>query len=555
MFLVRHPPPIRHAMTWRQLYRSGAFAQRDLTVSSLFSSRLKDRGIGVGIGDDPLAYLHEMGALRPIAFSRGQYWAGMEVPAEPEAQVVFGDEDPSSKWQDYAYELHDHPQVTALYSPWQQLAAGDVADGGWFTLPLSAVAADERGGAQALDQVREVARMQQARWQQLDEAWRPLLMALVRLQNRYLPDLTLRTTLLFDPDTGQRVDPYPAEVQSFEAASVFEHEFCEDRDGLLAAYEFLVERGLRLDPEDGLTMLRRARPRAFHIRWRGEARRAQDHFDAADVLRRFLADLDGHQPPQPSLIPMDGKQIEREELYRRGPASHWTGAEVVSALQQAELYPHGVHVIHEGRTDRIVVETLTASLLGSGVLDEVGFTRLGGAGGADELTDLVGSLSGYTRRVVVILDREAKAYEHVQALLDSGGLPAEDVLLFSTSLEEANATDDELADLADALAAEAGMVLSLTGAQLREFHETRVTRARARKREVPGLAISLQQLVAKTTAGKWHLRKPPLDERLALLIAEEMHGLPLEQWWRPLPTFLVDRIIPPLNRPLPAGAG
>jgi hypothetical protein len=346
-------------------------------------------------------------------------------------------------------------------------------------------------------------------------------------------------------------------VQSFEPASVFEHEFREDREGLLAAYEFLAERGLRHDPDDGLTMLRRARPRAFHIRWRGEARRAQDHFDAADVIRRFLADLDGHQPPQPRLIPMDGRQIEREALYRRGPASHWTGAEVVAALQQAELYPHGVHVIHEGRTDRIVVETLIASVLGSGVLDEVGFTRLGGAGGADELTDLVGSLSGYTRRVVVILDREAKAYEHVQALLGSGGLSAEDVLLFRNSLEEANATDDELADLAVSLAADASVAMSLTGTQLREFHESRVTRARARARarEVPGLATSLQQLVAKTTAGKWHLRKPALDERLALLIAEEMNDLSIEDWWRPLPVFVVDRIVPPLNRPLPAGHG
>ena len=359
--------------------------------------------------------------------------------------------------------------------------------------------------------------------------------------------------MLFDPDTGHRVDPYPAEVQSFEPASVFEHEFREDREGLLAAYEFLVERGLRHDPDDGLTMLRRARPRAFHIRWRGEGR-AQDHFDAADVIRRFLADLDGHQPPQPGLIPMDGRQIEREALYRRGPASHWTGAEVVSALQQAELYPHGVHVIHEGRTDRIVIETLIASVLGSGVLDEVGFTRLGGAvgaGGADELTDLVGSLSGYTRRVVVILDREAKAYEHVRALLGSGGLSAEDVLLFSNSLEEANATDVELADLAVSLAADASVAVSLTGTQLRAFHESRVMRAR----EVPGLATSLQQLVAKTTAGKWHLRKPALDERLALLIAEEMNDLPIEDWWRPLPVFVVDRIVPPLNRPLPAGRG
>jgi hypothetical protein len=161
MFLLRYPPPIRHEMTWRELHRSGAFAQRDLVVSSSFSSRLRERGISPGIGDGPLAYLHETGALRPIAFSHGQYWTGFETPAEPDAQVVFSDEAPSSDWDDHAYELHDHPQVTALYSPWQQLAAGDAADGGRFTLPLWAVAADEEGGARALGQVRDAARAQQ----------------------------------------------------------------------------------------------------------------------------------------------------------------------------------------------------------------------------------------------------------------------------------------------------------------------------------------------------------------------------------------------------------
>jgi hypothetical protein len=380
-------------------------------------------------------------------------------------------------------------------------------------------------------------------------------LVLVRLQNRYLPDLTLRTTLLFDPDTGQRADPYPAELQSFEAASVFERDFGEDREGLLAAYEFLVERGLRLDPHDGLTMLRRARPRAFHIRWQGEARRAQDHFDAADVLRRFLADLDGRQPAQPQHIPMDGRQIEREALYQRGPASHWTGGDVVEALKQAELYPHGVHVVHEGRTDRFVIEPLIASLLGPGALDEVNFTDLSGAGSAGVLTDLVGSLSGYARQVVVVIDREAKAFDHVQRLVDSGGLAAGDALIFSTSLEEANASDDELAALATAAALDQGLSLLLAGADLRRFHEERVARAVARNREIPGLATSLQQLVAKTTAGEWHLRKPDLDQRLAVMLAEEMHALARQQWRRPLPIFVADHIVPPLNRPQPAGPG
>ena len=138
-------------------------------------------------------------------------------------------------------------------------------------------------------------------------------------------------------------------------------------------------------------------------------------------------------------------------------------------------------------------------------MDEVGFTRLGGAvgaGGADELTDLVGSLSGYTRRVVVILDREAKAYEHVRALLGSGGLSAEDVLLFSNSLEEANATDVELADLAVSLAADASVAVSLTGTQLQAFHESRVTPFMRARVKSPGW---------RPRCSSWLPRRPPAN--------------------------------------------
>ncbi len=364
--LVFHPPAIRHAMTWRSLYRDGAFAQRELIETGTFNSRAKERGTALGIGDRTLIYLHEVGALRPVAFSRGSYWTRMRVPTELDEQMVFTDEDPSSAWADYEFELHGHPHVAALYSPWQQLPAIDAVDSGTFTLPLWVVTGDGEAGARALDQIGDWARGQEERWRELDLAWRPLLLALVRLQNRYLPELTRSTILLFDPESGERVDPLELELETFDPSSVFERDFCEDRDGLLAAYHFLVDRGLDRDPQDGLTMLRRARPRAFHIRWRGEPRRAQDHFDAADVLRRFLVDLDGRQPPQPDAIPMDGRQGERAGLYERGPGDPWSAAEVVAALQRVDLYPHGVHVVHEGDSEQIVVEVLIASTLGSG---------------------------------------------------------------------------------------------------------------------------------------------------------------------------------------------
>jgi hypothetical protein len=552
--LVFYPPEIKHGLTWRGLYADGAFAQRELIVSSTFNSRAKDRGTALGIGDDTLIYLHEVGALRPVAFSQGPYWGGMRAPAESAEEMTFSDEDPSSTWSDYEYELHGHANVSALYTPWQQLAAIDAVDAGKFSVPLWVVAGEPDVGARALDQMRSWAQAQDERWRGLDRAWRPLLQALVRLQNRYLPELTRRTTLLFDPETGERFDPFISERETFDPKAVFERDFCEDRDGLLAAYRFLVDRGLRRDPQDGLTMLRRARPRAFHTRWRGEPRRAQDHFDAADLLRRFLADLDGRQPPQDEAIPMDGRQDERAELYERGPGSEWSGADVVGALQNADLYPHGVHIVHEGDSEQIVIEALVASLLGPGMLEEVNFTDLGGAGNTGVVADLVGSLDGYARRVVVVIDSEARSREHVEALIASGGIPAADVLLFDTSLEEANATDDELAAIATELATEHGVSIDITGKDLRDFHEERAQRARQRGTEVPGLASSLAQLVSKETAGAWHMRKRDLVERLASELADEMHTSPPEDWRRPINSFVLERIVPPLNRPIPVGA-
>ena len=129
-----------------------------------------------------------------------------------------------------------------------------------------------------------------------------------------------------------------------------------------------------------------------------------------------------------------------------------------------------------------------------------------------------------------------------------------DVLLFETTLEEANATDEELTALAISLAAEHDESLAVTPEQVRRFHDNRVSRARERAAEIPGLASSLQQVISKSTSGRWHLRKRDLVERLAILIAEEMNTLPPEEWRRPITLFVAERILPPLNRPYPIGA-
>jgi hypothetical protein len=554
MRLLAFPPAITHELTWRDLCRAGAFAARELVVATTFKDGVARRGFRLGAGEERLVEAHRAGALRPIAFAcGGPYFGGLTAPAAPDESIVFSDEELSADWNDYAFELNGRSHVAALYSPWQCLLAQDVFEGGRIDLPLSAVADEHALSDRGRAQLRGLAQTQQARWSELDDAWRGLLQVLMRLQNRYLPDVTGGPAFIFDPDLGADVLAPGGDLATFHPAVVFEREFGEDRAGLAEAYEFLMERAISLDPVDGLTLLRRARPRAFHLRWEGATRLAQDHFDAADLLRRFLRDVDGTQPPQPARVPLDGRQRERAELYRRGPASSWSGPEVVAALQEADLYPHGVHVVHEGQTDRLMIETVIGALFGHAMLDEVAFTDLKGAGSSEMIPDLVGSLGGYARRVVVIIDNEAKALTYVNALVESGALPAEDVLLFATSNEEENASDQELVDIANGLAARADGQLSLSGEDLRRFHETRITRAQEHNQEIPGLANSLQLLVKKTTKGRWRLRKRQLASELAERIAEEMQTVPEEHWTRPLAVFILHRVIPPLNRPRPAG--
>ncbi len=524
--------------------------QRELLSSASFRSAGEERGTKLGISDEGLEVLHEAGAMRPVAFSRGPYWTGGRSPAEPVEQMIFSDEVQETSWDEQQFDSHGSPVIMALYSPWQLLAAIDAVDVGKFTVPLWVFAGDPDVGARAIGGLREWARSQDADWRSLDDAWRPLMQLLVRLQNRFWPAITRQTKVLFDRERGE-VDPYEAERRTFDAKVVFETDLAEDREGLMATYEFLIEGGLRHEPNDGLAMLRRARPRAFHRRWRGTPRRAQDHFDAAELVRRFVVDLDGRSIEQPSRRPLDFQQTERADLYRRGPAAAWTAAEVVEALQEAELYPHGVHVIHEGVSERIVIEELVATLLGPGVLEELSFTDLEGAGNAGIVTELVGSLNGYTRRVAVVLDSEAKARQHVEALLASGEMPSDDVLLFETSLEESNVSDDELARIARDLASEAGHSLKIDGDALRVYHEERRTDALERRQEVSGLVTSLQRLVRKELKNGWKLRKRDVAERVALLLAQEAWATHRDEWKRPMTLFVVERIVPPLNRPRP----
>ena len=141
---------------------------------------------------------------------------------------------------------------------------------------------------------------------------------LVRVQNRYLPEVTGSVNLPFDAELGERVDPYRREVEGFDAQAVV-GELGVEHEQIFDAYWFLVERGIDREPCDEMERLRRARPRSAYKNWRGPVRRAHDHYQAAEVLRLLLTELTGEPPGRPPGWPMDGRQPFRGSLYDQGP--------------------------------------------------------------------------------------------------------------------------------------------------------------------------------------------------------------------------------------------
>jgi hypothetical protein len=327
---------------------------------------------------------------------------------------------------------------------------------------------------------------------------------------------------------------------------------------LAAAYYFLVERGLRREPHDGMVMLRRSVPREYHVRWRGNVRQAQDHFDAAQMLRLWLTDLTGHAPERPESWPLDGRQADRMALYERGPALRVMDEDLKRELISIELYPHGPLVIGEGASERIIIDWLLQALLG--LRGAFRFHDLEGGGGAIRISQLLDSFEGYPTEAFVVADNEGDTKRYVTVAIAGGKIDEDNVLLAEDSIEHDNFTLTELIEVAQELAAHPpegreAVSFELTVDRLREEHASRRDR---RPRDRPGIADTLLDLIERPEYGTVRISKPELAEGLARLLvgelsrAEGREGLLEITERRPIVRFVIDHICPVLNPPRPA---
>lgn len=552
------PPDLSVALTWRELYGLGAFAQRELTSPTQLSQIARERGVRISIGSKPLEAYDLAGAFSPVAFSGDAYISGVELPAVSEDILTFREETEPTAWENFSWDTWGFPEVSPLYSPWQALYLDDVATGRYAEVPLETLVLSSEDREKALTSVESRYQSQRAIWIGLDRAWRPLVKVLVYLQNRYWPQVSGRVSLL--PSTEEGVDWVEAgRAEMLEPVSMLATLGLSEED-LRSAYHFLLERGLDREPQDGLLMLRRARPRAFHKRWRGSARRAQDNLDAAEMIRLFLVDLSGRSVPPPEGVLLDGRQPERAALYQYGPAAPLGDDEIKKALIEAQVYPHGVEAIVEGESEQVLVDTIVTEFIGPLGALGVNYFDLGGAGAANQVKPLVSSFGAYALSTVVIVDAEGKMGEYVKRAIKDGDIAEEDVCLAKTSLEEDNSSPEELIELLEKIAANPPdgiepAEVDVTADQLLDKHTDRLSRAP--KGGEPGLADTLLKM-AEGMASPVRVPKAQLAEALARRMVEEYGKARGDEEKvkalferRPVLEFVIKRIIKPLNPPRP----
>lgn len=201
------------------------------------------------------------------------------------------------RWEEYAVSSWplDADEARPFYSRWQLLYLNDAVELPTVKVPIAWLLDDGEQKTIAAA-ARDWSERELDTWRSLEQVWRDTLLVPIRLQNRYGPSvkgtLTKSTvTMVRDPETGEYV--HPGVIEGKQNAQDLPSDLGIDLDALKAMYERLVWHGWQIDPLQGWYMLVRMAPYEERTRLSGVARRAQDAYDAAEIVRLFYYDLTG----------------------------------------------------------------------------------------------------------------------------------------------------------------------------------------------------------------------------------------------------------------------
>jgi hypothetical protein len=505
---MRPQPAIRDiAYSFRSAVAADAFIQFPLLTADRFGREAKKRGADLSFGSvlrERLEELDEAGALCPVLFDVG---AGTPVLRE-ELDFV--------PWAEYAVEedeiKHPHP----YYAYWQLLYVADAIELGQAPASLDWIL-EEDATRRLGDGWRPWYEAQRAVWREFDSRWRASVLLLSRIQNRYGPPIKGRlgrssSTMVYDTEARTHVDPYTEERRSFRAEEVLS-ELGLDPADVKEIHERIAIHGETTDPNGSLHMLLRMAPFKERDKLEGPARRAQDAYDAAEMIRSFHYDVTGELLPSPDEIFDVGDKSWKRRIFGKWPIRSFTRADLQAELRRHDLWPHQVHLIVEGETEEVVCRRIIEELVGAEP-ERIGitFSRLDGVGKLRLHQEIVRLTRNFARWPMLIADREGDVEREVAIMKREGLLSDNTALLWDTSFEEQHFSDDALVSVVCELASERGVELALSAEEFRRAYDDHRNRA---GRDARGAATYLLGMAANPQRGGVRLTKTELAERLA----------------------------------------
>ena len=461
--LFARPPKLTLNTTFSEAYRSGRFTQLELIDDRELIREANKHGLAVR--QETLEELDRHGAFTPVAFAGANWRGDFFGPRWSIADMTFRDETGFQRWSRYRFREDGCPRVIALYSPWQLMYVKSALEDRLVLFTLPYILGRRERLLRGLKGMRPLWRVDRERWQSLEENWRPLVLLLCWLQNRYLPFVRGQSKMVYVEGRREPVNPVRDEVHAFDAAPLITR-LGITVDDVRNAYSQLALIGETRDPiRDWFLVVRAASPRA-HDKFEGDARLAQLIYDAAEILRRLLYDLTGKVEPDVDEVHTLSRGW-KERLLRHEARLVYDRDDFKRILEAKKLSPFGVHVFVEGRSDQELIGGLIDAIWGDYRQLGVRFTPLGGMGEVARQATLFEMFSTYARKALLVADDEGKIERDLKRLRAAGLLVAEDEFYsWKRNIEEDNATPRELVDIAKAIAAGKGCKLKLSVAQL-----------------------------------------------------------------------------------------
>jgi hypothetical protein len=523
--------------SFRRAHETNAFHQFPLIMPSKLRSEARDRGIRpsfVSTFVEELERLDREGAFSPILFET--------VDADGADTIVFRDEGDYVPWSEYAIDDGFAVAPRPYFSPWQLLYFNDAVELPNTSVSIEWLLDDKRRATLGSGQ-RDLLGWQLERWRQLDREWRGILLVLLRLQSRYGPSVKgtlIKSTvnLVRHPQTGEYVDPSELEPP-FDARGVLD-ELGLTLEAVKAVHQRVASHGIVMGGDDPLRywhMLIRMAPAKQRAKLRGRARRAQDAYDAAEMLRRFYYDLTGELLLNPDEIFDLSDKSWKKRLFGKWPTFSYTRADLAVELRLRDLHPHQVHIVVEGETEEIVCRRVLEKVAGMPLNDlGVSIQRLFGVGNMRR--EMLRAMKTFPRFLVFVADREGDMAREVEGLKRDGVLADEATYLWDTSFEEANFSDEEYVAMIAAIGADAGAMLTLDAQTMRARYNTHRDTAGSQARALATFALGLAR---REEYGSVVASKTQLAERMADLILDDLlkRGADVVSAERPIVAMLV----------------